>query len=225
MYDDDIWITLAEQTIRQVLTHWSQTPWSVVIYHETVHLHQYDAAGVQQRHYLEHLPAAIKKRLERTVQRAIRQQQDQLLVSTGKRTIGSVVAARVVGRTLQGDLALQLEQTTAQRCPFTSAVCPTRYQPPRERGHQDTGDLRQYLVTGILMPHGVGQVVMVRLSRTSHRLPLALLREAGFYEPVRCERRIAGAFCQLATQSWIPPEILRNLSHELQERIDVRRIP
>lgn len=223
MYVDDLWLSLAEQTMRQVLTRWSNSPWSVVIQHETVHLFNYDREGGQQRRYLEHLPAKMRTVLERSVQRALRHQQDQLLASQGKRSIGSLVTARVIGRTLYGDLALQIEPSRERRSPLTNGVCPLRYVSPRERSIMVPGMISSYLVIGIIAPLRIGQPVMMRLSRTSRRLPLALLREAGYQGGVRCERRIAGAFSRLTSSDWIPPELLRSVSHELQERIDVRR--
>jgi len=122
-----------------------------------------------------------------------------------------------------GEVTVALEVDDHFRQITLTGVCPGRYLPPKERGCFNLGEIRAFLVTSVLSVQKQGRFkVQIRLSRTSKALPEILLRQSTGIQSIRCIKRIAGAFCEIETEKFIPKDMIISVGRELKERIIVR---
>lgn len=107
-------------------------------------------------------------------------------------------------------------------CREIAGISPVSMQPPRERGTYRQGEARFFFVSSVRLV-GWDKVLLVeiRLSRTSRRLPEALLKmETGLTE-IRCIRRIAGKISLIASRERLSREAILAVATELGERVKV----
>jgi hypothetical protein len=136
---------------------------------------------------------------------------------------GQVIMGEIRKVAANGEVTVALEVDDHFRKITLTGVCSGRYLPPKERGYFNLGEIRAFLVTSVLSVQKQERFkVQIRLSRTSKALPEILLRQATGRQSIHCKKRIAGAFCEIETEKFIPKGIIKSVGRELKERIIVR---
>lgn len=103
-----------------------------------------------------------------------------------------------------------------------AGTCPVAQQPPRERGAYRQGEARYFLVSSVrLVGWDKVLLVKIRLSRTTCRLPEALLTMETGMTGIRCIRRVAGKISLVTAQERLPREAILAVAAELGERVKV----
>ncbi len=139
------------------------------------------------------------------------------------KTLQGVVVRGVVDRVLEdGSLMVLFPVDELFNCREITGTCPVSLQPPRERGTFRGGEARSFFVASVLLV-GKDQVLRVdiRLSRTTRRLPEALLKMETGMTGIRCIRRIAGKICLVTARKRLPREAILAVAAELGERVKV----
>jgi hypothetical protein len=107
-------------------------------------------------------------------------------------------------------------------------TCPFRRQIPRERGDHRPGEVLSFHVLKVhpIVEDGVPRIDII-LSRNSKGLVEGLLMKEmhrlGKYGKVRCVKRIAGAYAEVASPAPLPLQAVRSVSGELKEYVRVVR--
>lgn len=135
---------------------------------------------------------------------------------------GAVVRGVVDWVMHDGSLVVLFPVDELFNCREVAGTCPVAQQPPRERGTYRQGDARFFFVSSVRLV-GRDQVLRVDflLSRTTRRLPEALLKMETGMTGIRCTRRIAGKICLVASQERLPREAILAVAAELGERVKV----
>jgi len=107
-------------------------------------------------------------------------------------------------------------------CREVAGTCPVSQQPQRERGTYRQGESRFFFVSSVrLVGWDKVLLVKIRLSRTTRRLPEALLTMETGMTGIRCIRRIAGKISLVTAQERLPREAILAVAAELGERVKV----
>jgi len=111
-------------------------------------------------------------------------------------------------------------------------VADWRNIPPHERAHTHLGDRKYWYISSVytVMNHENVREARIKLSRTSINLPEKLMRhylrlagEDGNLA-LKCEKRILGAKSVIVTERRIPLEVIKAVSNELKEFIEIKII-
>lgn len=145
--------------------------------------------------------------------------------------VGCVLEGRVVRAVNHGALSIRLLADSPYH-PGNVLVgsCPYRLQTPKERGTYRPGDILsfQVLKASPVMESGMPKLE-ITLGRNGRGLVEGLLLNQIRNSPsgrdikVRCIRRIAGAYSKIVSTSPLPLHIIKSVSDELKEYIQVAR--
>jgi hypothetical protein len=139
------------------------------------------------------------------------------------KTLRGAAVRGVVDRVLDdGTLMVLFHVDELFNCQEITGSCPVFQQPRRERGSFREGDTRFFFVSSVLLV-GREQVLRVDilLSRTTRRLPEALLKMETGIACIRCTRRIAGRISLVESRERLPREAILAVAAELGERVKV----
>jgi hypothetical protein len=139
------------------------------------------------------------------------------------KTLQGAVVRGVVDRVLDdGSLVVLFPVDELFNCREVAGTCPVAQQPPRERGSYRQGEARFFFVSSVRLV-GRDKIlrVEIRLSRTSRRLPEALLKMETGIACIRCTRRIAGRISLVESRERLPREAILAVTAELGERVKV----
>lgn len=135
---------------------------------------------------------------------------------------GAVVRGVVDLVKKDGSLVVLFPVDELFNCREVSGTCPVSMQSQRERGTFREGAARFFFVSSVRL---VGREkvlrVDIRLSRTTRRLPEALLKMETGMAGIRCTRRIAGKICLVTARERLPLEAILAVAAELGERVKV----
>ncbi|MDD2337517.1 MAG: hypothetical protein PHD01_13175 [Geobacteraceae bacterium] len=135
---------------------------------------------------------------------------------------GSVVRGVVDWVMHDGSLAVLFPVDELFNCREVAGTCPVAQQPPRERGAYRQGESRFFFVSSVrLVGWDKELLVQIRLSRTTRRLPEALLTVETGMTGIRCTRRIAGKISQIESRKRLSREAILAVAAELGERVKV----
>jgi len=135
---------------------------------------------------------------------------------------GTVVRGVVDWVMHDGSLAVLFPVDELFNCLEVAGTCPVAQQPPRERGTYRQGESRFFFVSSVrLVGWDKVLLVKIRLSRTTRRLPEALLTMETGMTGIRCIRRIAGKISLVTAQERLPREAILAVAAELGERVKV----
>lgn len=135
---------------------------------------------------------------------------------------GSVVRGVVDWVMHDGALAVLFPVDELFNCREVAGTCPVAQQPPRERGTYRQGEAKLFFVSSVRLV-GWDKVLLVeiRLSRSTRRLPEALLTMETGMTGIRCIRRIAGKISLVTSRESLPREAILAVAAELGERVKV----
>jgi hypothetical protein len=135
---------------------------------------------------------------------------------------GSVVRGIVDWVMHDGSLAVLFPIDELFNCREVAGTCPVSQQPPRERGAYRQGEARFFFISSVrLVGWDKELLVQIRLSRTTRRLPEALLTVETGMTGIRCTRRIAGKISQIESRKRLSREAILAVAAELGERVKV----
>jgi len=139
------------------------------------------------------------------------------------KTLQGAVVRGVVDRVMQdGSLAVLFPVDELFSSREVNGTCQVSQQPPKERGAYCTGDARFFFVSSVrLVCREQVMRVDVRLSRSTRRLPEALLKMETGIACIRCTRRIAGRISLVESRERLPREAILAVAAELGERVKV----
>ena len=135
---------------------------------------------------------------------------------------GAVVRGVVDWVMHDGSLAVLFPVDELFNCRDVAGTCPVAQQPPRERGTYRQGESRFFFVSSVrLVGWDKVLLVKIRLSRTTRRLPEALLTMETGMTGIRCIRRIAGKMSLIESRERLSREAILAVAAELGERVKV----
>ncbi|HOI16663.1 MAG TPA: hypothetical protein PK036_10025 [Geobacteraceae bacterium] len=139
------------------------------------------------------------------------------------KTLQGAVVRGVVDRVMEdGSLAVLFPVDELFNCREVAGTCPVSMQPPRERGTYRQGEGRSFFVSSVrLVDKDQVLRVDILLSRTTLRLPEALLKMETGMVGIRCIRRIAGRISLIESRESLPREAILAVAAELGERVKV----
>jgi len=135
---------------------------------------------------------------------------------------GSVVRGVVDWLMDDGSLSVLFPVDELFNCREITGTCPVAQQPPRERGTYRQGESRFFFVSSVrLVGWDKVLLVKIRLSRTTRRLPEALLTMETGMAGIRCIRRFAGKMSLIESRERLSREAILAVAAELGERVKV----
>jgi hypothetical protein len=100
--------------------------------------------------------------------------------------------------------------------------CSLINQPPHERWRYRVGESRTFFVSSVRPVSGRGYArVRIILNRTSRELPARMLGQLTGVDGIKCQRRVAGGFCEIVTPRRIPKSAINTVGKELREHVQV----
>ncbi|MFA7464348.1 MAG: hypothetical protein WCY54_04775 [Syntrophales bacterium] len=108
-----------------------------------------------------------------------------------------------------------------------TAVCPLRFQPPRERGSYALGQVHKFYVSKVRLAKKRRELgISIELSRTSRKFPETLMKDLcrevlDSRRVIRCVRRVLGYRTEVVVSDPLPKEVLLAVRQEIGEYLQV----
>ena len=135
---------------------------------------------------------------------------------------GQVIEGYVVKTVENGGVLVEMDLSDFFREIILLGICPKGHQPRHEMGKYCIGERKDWFVTSVLpIKTNDRSQVLVRLSRTSTKLPEMMLREKTGNQQILCTRRIPGGVSWITTKTRIPKSEINSVGKELREHLNV----
>jgi hypothetical protein len=213
---------VAETTIANTLTKAFRSPVTCRVDSNGLRLIAYLGSNDPKAVELKTISKKLRRDIAYTVELELQKRQTLYEFHSMRELQGQVIKATISRIADNHTLYAMLEINDLLNPVILLGECSLMNQPPHERCRYHVGETRTFFVSSVRPVAGRSYArVRIILNRTSRELPARMLRQLTGVDGIKCQRRVAGGFCEIVTPRRIPKSAINTVGKELREHVQV----
>ena len=213
---------VAETAIANTLTKAFRSPVTCRVDCNELRLIAYLGSHDPKAVELETISKKLRRDIDYTVELELQKKQALYEFHSMRELQGQIIKATISRIADNHTLYAMLETHDLLNPVILLGECSLINQPPHERCLYKVGESKVFFVSSVrpVTRRGYARVRII-LNRTSRELPARMLGQLTGVDGIKCQRRVAGGFCEIVTPLRIPKSAINTVGKELQEHVQV----